>query len=101
MKHREANSTEVEKRRLQEAIHLVRESFRYATDILTFMASNIDTGRPPKSLLFKYRFIVPLLSSSLDPCPLFSRLQSLAFFSYLLVILGALFCESPSLVQDR
>jgi len=100
MKHQEANSTEVEKRRLQEAIHLVRESFKYTTDILTFVVSNFDIGRPPKSLLFKYRFILPL-SSSLDPYPLFSRLQSLAFFSYLLVILGALFCESPSLVQDR
>lgn len=76
MKHREANSREVEKRSLQEAIHLVRkmrrrESKAFANfnpqDKLTFMASNFDTGRPPTSLLFKYRFILPPLSAPLDP----------------------------------
>lgn len=70
-------------------------------DMLTFMASNFDTRRSPKSLLFKVPLHSPSSICASWSIPLYSRLQSLAIFSYLLVILEVLFCESPSLVQDR
>ena len=89
MKHQEANSREVEKRRLQEAIHLVRKMRRRENKAFNSLLFKSTASWPPP------------LSAPLDPHLFSLRLQSLAVFSYLLVILEVLFYESGSLVQDQ